>query len=64
MILVVQALLATQDGNQLAQLVALMALFIVQRDKIVQIAGFIYRKLEKVSRVPMMRTDANNLHIN
>ena len=46
-ILVVQALLATQDGNQLAQLVALMALFIVQRDKIVQIAGFIYRKLEK-----------------
>lgn len=46
-ILVAQALLATQEGMQPYQLIALAALALVQRKRIVQVASFARRKLAK-----------------
>lgn len=46
-ILITQALLASLEGLQLVQFVALVALLVVQRDRIVQVASYIRRKLLK-----------------
>lgn len=46
-ILVAQALLATQEGMQPFQLLALAALILVQRKRIIQVAGYARKRLSK-----------------